>query len=74
MRKHGACPIYSVSPQTNASSDNSLEGRPSELQSSSKDELVGEEVLGHEGDAEDCAPRVVAVDPGLPTEKELDEH
>ena len=67
-------PIYPVSPQTNTSLDQSLEGRPAENHSGSDDEIVGEEALDHEEDAEDCAPRTVAVDPGLPTEKELEEH
>ena len=74
MHDHGTCPIYPVSAQTTSSSDKSLEGRPAELQSSSRDEIVGEEVLDHEEDAADCAPRVVAVDPGPTTEKEVEAH
>ena len=61
-------------PETNTSLDQSLEGRPAENHSGSDDEIVGEEALDHEEDAEDCAPRTVALDPGLPTEKELDGH
>ena len=66
--------ICPVSPQSHFPEDNSLGGRPAEHLSSSEDEIVGEEVVEHAEDAEDCAPKVVAIDPGLPTEKELEEH
>ena len=74
MNKHEGCSIFPVSPQTHSSLDNSLEGRPADALASQEKEIVGEEADDHEEDDEDCTPKLVAVDPGLPTEKELEEH
>jgi len=67
-----------VSPQTNSDDESQNEDhsadRPEVLQPGSGDELISAEAECVEGDVEDYAPKIIAIDPGLPTEKELEDH
>ena len=67
----------SPSPQTNSNDESDEDhpvDRPEVLQPGSESEMVSAEAECVEGDMEDCAPRVTVIDPGLPTEKELEDH